>query len=51
MSRHAKGAMLYYVYSHLVCDSQKWEKTQMSYNGRMAIETVVHLQNGILFSY
>jgi hypothetical protein len=41
--------MLHYVHSSLICDSQKIKTTQISHNGRM--ENVVHLYNGILFSY
>jgi hypothetical protein len=51
MPHHAKGAMLYYVQSELICDSQKLETTQMFHNGRMDTENVVHLHNGILFTY
>ena len=40
----------YTVYSSLICDSQKLEITQMSYNRRMDTENVVHLHNGIPLS-
>jgi hypothetical protein len=43
--------LFHYVYSSLNCDSQKLEITWMSHNRRMYTENVVHLHNGILFSY
>jgi hypothetical protein len=41
----------FYVYSSLICDSQKMEKTQMSQNRRLYTENVVYLHNGILLSF
>jgi hypothetical protein len=35
----------------VICDSQKLETPQMSHKRRMDTENVVHLHNGILFSY
>jgi hypothetical protein len=35
----------------LICYRQKFETTQMSLHRRMGTENVVHLHNGILFSY
>jgi hypothetical protein len=35
----------------LSVNNQKLETTQMSYNGRVDTENVVHLYNRILFSY
>jgi len=35
----------------LIYNSEKLEMSQMSLNGRMATENVVHEHNGILFSY
>ena len=46
-----QGHMFHYVYSGLVCDSQKLETTQMSQDRRMDTENVVHLHNGIPLSY
>ena len=47
-----QGHLFHYVHSGLIiCDCQKLESTQMSHNERMDKEIVVHLQNGILFSY
>jgi hypothetical protein len=43
--------VFHYVHSGLICDSQKLETTQMSHDRRMDTENVVHLHNGILFSY
>jgi len=43
--------MLHYAYGSLIYNSQKLETTQMSLNGRMDTENVVHLHNGVLFSY
>jgi hypothetical protein len=43
--------MLYHVDSRLICNSQKLETTQTSLNKRMNTENVVHLYNGILFSF
>ena len=37
-----QGPMFLYVHSSLVCDSQKQETTQISHNGRMYTENVVH---------
>ena len=39
------------VHIDLICNSQKLEVTQMSLKQRMDTENVVHLHNGILFSY
>jgi len=46
-----QGHMLHYVHSSLIYNSQKLERTQMSLNRRMDTENVVHLHNGMLFSY
>lgn len=46
-----QGYMLHHVHSSLICNSQKLEKTQMFLNWRMDRENVVHLNNGVLFSY
>jgi hypothetical protein len=46
-----QGDMLHYVYSSLICDSQKLETTKMSLKERMDTENVIDLHNGILFSY
>jgi hypothetical protein len=43
--------MLYYVHSSLTYNFQKLERTQMSFNRLMDTENVVHLHNGVLFSY
>ena len=43
--------MLYYVHSSLIYNSQKLERTQMSFNRGMDIERVVHLHSGVLLSY
>jgi hypothetical protein len=43
--------MLDYVHSSLIYYSQKLEKTQMSLNRGMDTENVIHLHNGVLFSY
>jgi hypothetical protein len=47
----SKGHMLHYVHSILIYDSQKLERTQMSLYRGMDTENVVHLYNGLLFSY
>ena len=46
-----KRQIFHYFYSSLICNSQELESTQMSLNLRMNTENVVHLQNGVLFSY
>jgi hypothetical protein len=43
--------MLHCVHSGLICNSLKLETTQMSLKERMDTENVIHLLNGILFSY
>jgi len=43
--------VLHYVHSSLIYNSQKLERTQMSFNRGMDTENVVHLHNGILLSY
>ena len=43
--------MFHYVYSSLIYNSQKLERTQMSLNRGMDTENVVHLHNGVLLSY
>ena len=45
------GHMLHYVHNNLIYNSQKLKRTQMSFNRGMDIENVVHLYNGVLFSY
>jgi hypothetical protein len=40
-----------YFHSSLIYNSQKLERTQMSFDRGMDTENVVHLQNGVLFSY
>jgi hypothetical protein len=42
---------IHHVHSSLIYNSQKLERTQMSYNRGMDTENVVHLHNGILLSY
>ena len=46
-----KGHLLHYVHSSFIGNRQKLETTQMSLNQRMDTENVVHLHNGIIFSY
>ena len=43
--------MFHCVHSSLIYNSQKLERTQMSFNKGMDIENVVHLHNGVLLSY
>jgi hypothetical protein len=43
--------MLHYIQNSLIYNSQKLERTQMSFNRRMDTENVVHVHNGILLSY
>jgi hypothetical protein len=43
--------MLNYVYSSLIYNSQKLERTQMSFNRKMDTENMVQLYNGVLLSY
>jgi hypothetical protein len=43
--------MLHYVNSNLIYISQNLETTQMSFNKGMDTENVIHLHNGVLFSY
>ena len=43
--------MLHYVDSSLIYNIQKLKRTQMSLNGEMDTENVVHLYNGVLLSY
>ena len=43
--------MLCSVHSSLIYNSQKVERTQMSFNRRMDTENVVNLHNGVLLSY
>jgi hypothetical protein len=38
--------MFYYVHSSLIYNSQKLERTQMSFNRGMDTENVVYLHNG-----
>ena len=45
------GHVLHYIDSSLICNSQKLETAQMSLNRRIHTENVVHLNNGILFTY
>ena len=40
-----EGQVLHYVQHGLIYNNQKLESTQMSHNGRMDIENVVHLHN------
>jgi hypothetical protein len=42
--------MLHYVHSSFIYNSQKLERTQMSLNGGMDTENVVHVHNGVLLS-
>jgi hypothetical protein len=42
--------MHYYVRSCLIYNSQKLERTQMSFKGVMDTENVVHLHNVVLYS-
>ena len=39
--------MLHYLHSSLIYNSQKLERTQMSFNRGMGTENVVHLHNGV----
>jgi hypothetical protein len=43
--------MLHYAHHSLIYNSQKLERTQMSFNRGMDTENVVHLHNGVLVSY
>jgi hypothetical protein len=43
--------LYYYVHSSLIYNIQKLETIQISLNQRMDTENVVHLHNGIPFSY
>ena len=43
--------MLYYVHSSLIDNGQNLERTQMSLNRGTDTENMVHLRNGVLFSY
>jgi hypothetical protein len=43
--------MLHYVYSNLTYNTRNLERTQMSFNTGMDTENVVHLYNGVVFSY
>ena len=43
--------MLHNVHCSLTCDRLKLKTTQMSHKGNMYTENVVHIHNGILFSY
>jgi hypothetical protein len=43
--------MLHYVYSSLIYNIQKLERTQLSINRGMNTENMVHLHNGVLLSY
>lgn len=36
--------------SRFICDSQKLEATQMSFNGLVDKQTMVHMYNGLLFT-
>ena len=42
--------MLHYLYSSLIYNSKKLERTQMSLNGEIDTENVVYLHNQILLS-
>ena len=42
--------MLYYVHSSHIYNSQELERTQMSFNGGINTEDVVHLLNEVLLS-
>jgi hypothetical protein len=44
------GGAVHSVYSSLIYNSQKLERTQMSLNRKMDTENVVHLHNGVLLS-
>ena len=44
-------AIVYYVHSSLIYNSQKLERTQMPLNRGIDTEDVVHLHNGVLLSY
>jgi hypothetical protein len=43
--------MFHYVHISLIYNSQKLERTQMTLKTGMDTENVVHLHNGVLFSY
>ena len=43
--------MAHYVHRSLIYNSQKLERTQMSFNRGMNTENVVHLHNGVLLSF
>ena len=46
-----QGHVFHYVHRSLICNNQKLKTAQMSLNRRMDTENVVHLHNGITFSY
>ena len=43
--------MLQYAHKSLIYNSQKLERTQMSFNKGMDTENAVHLHNGVLLSF
>ena len=43
--------MLHYIHISLIYNSQNLETTQVPLNRGMGTENVVHLRNGVLFSY
>jgi hypothetical protein len=43
--------VLHYAHTRLICNCQKLETIQMSFNGIMDTENVVHLHNVILLNY
>ena len=51
MLQHVIGHVLNYVHSSHIYNSQKLQRTQLSFNRAMDTENVVHLQNGVLLSY
>jgi hypothetical protein len=50
-SNMKQGHILHYVHSSLIYNSQKLQRTQISFNRGMDTDNVVHLHNGILLSY
>ena len=48
MLQHVIGHMLHYVHCILIYNSQKLERTQISYNRGMDTENVAHLHNEVL---
>jgi hypothetical protein len=43
--------MLHYIHSSIIYNSQKLERTQLSFNREMDTENVIHLHNGVLLNF